>query len=77
MLAVDHLLRNSTRAGEPAAEAFAVARDVEEIIAVGMNCIDPADADALVCMASQTTGKPVVVYPNSGERLGFSCPCLE
>jgi len=57
-----------TRAGEPAAEAFAVARDVEEIIAVGINCIDPADADALVCMASQTTGKPVVVYPNSGER---------
>ena len=57
-----------TRAGEPAAEAFALARDVEEIIAVGINCIDPADADALVCMASQATGKPVVVYPNSGER---------
>jgi homocysteine S-methyltransferase len=57
-----------TRAGEPAAEAFALARDVEEIIAVGINCIDPADADALVGMASQATGKPVVVYPNSGER---------
>jgi len=57
-----------TRAGEPAAEAFALARDVEEIIAVGINCIDPSDADALVCMARQATGKPVVVYPNSGER---------
>jgi homocysteine S-methyltransferase len=57
-----------TRAGEPAAEAFALARDVEEIIAVGINCIDPADAYALVSMASQTTGKPVVIYPNSGER---------
>ena len=57
-----------TRSGEPAAEAFALARDVEEIIAVGINCIDPADADALVCMASQASGKPVVVYPNSGER---------
>jgi homocysteine S-methyltransferase len=56
-----------TRAGEPAAEAFSLARDVEEIVAVGVNCIDPADAYALVCMASQTTGKPVVVYPNSGE----------
>jgi len=22
----------------------------------------------LICMASQATGKPVVVYPNSGER---------
>jgi homocysteine S-methyltransferase len=57
-----------TRAGEPAAEAFTLARDVEEIIAVGINCIDPDDAYALVCTASQATGKSVVVYPNSGER---------
>jgi homocysteine S-methyltransferase len=57
-----------TRAGEPAAEAFALARDVDEIIAVGANCIDPADAYALVRIASQTAGKPVVIYPNSGER---------
>ena len=59
---------DQTRAGEPAAEAFTLARDVEEIIAVGINCLDPADAYALVCTASQATGKPVVVYPNSGER---------
>ena len=57
-----------TRAGEPAAEAFSLARDVEEIIAVGVNCIDPADAYALVRIASESSGKPVVVYPNSGER---------
>ena len=57
-----------TRAGEPAEEAFALARDVAEIIAVGVNCIDPADAYGLVQTASRTTGKPVVIYPNSGER---------
>jgi homocysteine S-methyltransferase len=57
-----------TRAGEPAAEAFALTHDVDEIIAVGVNCIDPADAHALVRCAGETTGKPVVVYPNSGER---------
>jgi homocysteine S-methyltransferase len=57
-----------TRAGEPAAEAFSLARDVEEIVAVGVNCIDPADACALVRSASESTGKPVVAYPNSGER---------
>lgn len=57
-----------TRAGEPAAEAFALARDVDEIIAVGVNCIDPADAYPLVRSASQSAAKPVVVYPNSGER---------
>jgi homocysteine S-methyltransferase len=57
-----------TRAGEPAAEAFSLAREIEEIIAVGINCIDPDDAYALICMAAQAAGKPVVVYPNSGER---------
>jgi homocysteine S-methyltransferase len=57
-----------TRAGEPAAEAFSLARDVEEIVAVGVNCIDPADASSLVRSASESSGKSVVVYPNSGER---------
>jgi homocysteine S-methyltransferase len=57
-----------TRAGEPVAEAFSLARDVEEIVAVGVNCIDPADGYPLVRIASESSGKPVVVYPNSGER---------
>jgi homocysteine S-methyltransferase len=57
-----------TRAGEPAAEAFSLARDVEEIVAVGVNCIDPTDAYPLVRSARESTGKPVVAYPNSGER---------
>ena len=57
-----------TRAGEPVTEAFALTRDVEEIIAVGVNCIDPAKACALVRIAGESTGKPVVVYPNGGEQ---------
>ena len=57
-----------TRAGEPATEVFSLARDVEEIVAVGVNCIGPADAYPLVCSASESSGKPVVVYPNSGEH---------
>jgi homocysteine S-methyltransferase len=57
-----------TRAGEPAVEAFSLAREVDEIVAVGVNCIDPADAYTLVQSARESTGKPVVVYPNSGER---------
>jgi homocysteine S-methyltransferase len=58
---------NRTRAREPAAEAFSLARDVDEIIAVGVNCIDPSDAYSLVRSASESS-KPVVVYPNGGER---------
>ena len=57
-----------TRAGERAVEAFSLARGVDEIVAVGVNCIDPADAYILVQSARESTGKPVVVYPNSGER---------
>ncbi|WP_367039424.1 homocysteine S-methyltransferase [Streptomyces sp. Je 1-332] len=56
-----------TRAGQPLAEAFALAADADEILAVGVNCCDPQDADAAVRLAARITGKPVVVYPNSGE----------
>ena len=56
-----------TRAGQPLAEAFALAADVDEVIAVGVNCCAPQDVLAAVEIASAVTGKPVVVYPNSGE----------
>ncbi|MGZ2358648.1 homocysteine S-methyltransferase [Streptomyces sp. 372A] len=57
-----------TRAGQPLAEAFALARAHDEVIAVGVNCCDPADAEAAARAAVRATGKPAVVYPNSGER---------
>jgi homocysteine S-methyltransferase len=58
----------TTRAGQPLADAFAVAADVPEIVAVGVNCCAPDDVLAAVEMASEATGKPVIVYPNSGEQ---------
>ncbi|MFF3285757.1 homocysteine S-methyltransferase [Streptomyces sp. NPDC003023] len=57
-----------TRAGQDAAEAFGLAAGRDEVIAVGVNCCDPREAGAAVALASRVTGKPVVVYPNSGER---------
>ena len=56
-----------TRRGERAAEAFATARDSAEVVAVGVNCLDPADVLPAVREAARVAGKPVVVYPNSGE----------
>jgi homocysteine S-methyltransferase len=56
-----------TRRDEPAAEAFAMARDVDAVVAVGVNCVDPRGAEAAVRLAAEVGGKPVVVYPNSGE----------
>lgn len=55
-----------TRAGQPLAEAFAVA-DVPEIVAVGVNCCAPADVLPAIQVAREVTDKPVIVYPNSGE----------
>ncbi|MER8011289.1 homocysteine S-methyltransferase [Streptomyces sp. NPDC094149] len=56
-----------TRAGQPLEEAFALAADVDEVVAVGVNCCAPQDVDGAVRIAARVTGKPVVVYPNSGE----------
>jgi homocysteine S-methyltransferase len=57
-----------TRAGESAGDVFAMAADIEQVIAVGVNCVDSVQAGDLVALAVQSSGKPAVVYPNSGER---------
>ncbi|MET8692401.1 homocysteine S-methyltransferase [Streptomyces bauhiniae] len=56
-----------TRAGQPLEEAFALAADAEEIIAVGVNCCAPEDVPRAVETAARVSGKPAVAYPNSGE----------
>jgi homocysteine S-methyltransferase len=56
-----------TRRGERADEVFAMAAGMPEIVAVGVNCTDPAGV-LLAVLAAASGGKPVVVYPNSGER---------
>jgi homocysteine S-methyltransferase len=57
----------TTRAGQPLAEAFAVVADVPGIVAVGVNCCSPAEVLPAIETARAVTGKPVIVYPNSGE----------
>ncbi|MFI0938066.1 homocysteine S-methyltransferase [Streptomyces sp. NPDC021020] len=57
-----------TRAGQPLAEAFALAAGRDEVVAVGVNCCAPQDVLAAVELAVAVTGKPAVAYPNSGER---------
>jgi homocysteine S-methyltransferase len=57
-----------TRRGEPLADVLTMARDVDAVIAVGVNCTDPAGVPAAVQVAAAASGKPVVAYPNSGEQ---------
>ena len=56
-----------TRRGEPASDVFAMTEGVDAVIAVGVNCTDPAGVGPVVEVAARH-GKPIVVYPNSGER---------
>ncbi|MCZ7416052.1 MULTISPECIES: homocysteine S-methyltransferase [unclassified Streptomyces] len=62
------VLGERTRGGQLLPEAFAVAAGADQVIAVGANCCAPSDAGFAVAAAAEATGKPVVVYPNSGER---------
>ncbi|MFB7784383.1 homocysteine S-methyltransferase [Streptomyces vinaceus] len=55
-----------TRAGQPLAEAFALAAEAPEVIAVGVNCCDPADVLPALEAAASVTSKPLVAYPNDG-----------
>jgi len=57
---------STTRAGEPLADAFAIAATARNVIAIGVNCSTATDVTAAVPMAA-VHGLPVVVYPNSGE----------
>jgi homocysteine S-methyltransferase len=57
-----------TRAGEPADEAFRMARDCASVVAVGVNCLPPAEVAGLVAAATRHSAKPAVAYPNRGER---------
>ena len=58
----------TTRAGQPLRDAFAVAAEVPRIVAVGVNCCAPDDVLPAIAIARSVTAKPVIVYPNSGER---------
>ncbi|WP_448612935.1 homocysteine S-methyltransferase [Modestobacter sp. URMC 112] len=55
-----------TRRGEPLSDVLAMTTDVAAVVAVGVNCTDPASVVPAV-RAAAATGSPVAAYPNSGE----------
>jgi homocysteine S-methyltransferase len=54
--------------GQPAADAIAAVAGHSQVAAVGFNCVAPSLAEELLAAAARVTAKPLVVYPNSGER---------
>ncbi|MEU9407645.1 homocysteine S-methyltransferase [Streptomyces sp. NPDC048281] len=53
----------TTSAGQPLAEAFALARSSDAVLATGVNCAPAADTAAALAL---NTALPGVVYPNGG-----------
>lgn len=53
--------------GERLAECAAQLDAIPQIVAIGVNCTAPRHIPALIAALRTATGKPIVVYPNSGE----------
>lgn len=57
-----------TSHGERLVECARLADGIANVIAVGVNCVKPEVVAAAIRALKAGTGKPIVVYPNSGER---------
>lgn len=56
------------RDGTPIGEVAALANGTPGVLAVGVNCTEPAHITPLIERMRRMTDLPLVVYPNSGER---------
>ena len=57
-----------TAAGEPLREAAAMLDRQPQVVAIGVNCVPPHIVTECVAELRRGTAKPIVAYPNSGER---------
>lgn len=53
-------------AGQTLAEAVAIAVTSPSLVAVGINCVDPALVDAAIAEIRTVTDLPIVIYANGG-----------
>lgn len=61
--------------GEAFADCVALANQSEQIVAVGVNCTPPRFVESLLRIGAQATHKPLLAYPNSGERWDATTHC--
>ena len=54
--------------GEPLAACARALAPFEQVLSVGVNCTAPQFIESLVGELAHASGKPVAVYPNSGEQ---------
>jgi homocysteine S-methyltransferase len=68
---------SSTSAGDTIAECARILDAERQVVAMGINCVDPVHVSGLVRTIADTTDKPIVVYPNSGEVWNAAARCWE
>jgi homocysteine S-methyltransferase len=66
-----------TSAGDAIAECARCLDAEPQVVAVGINCVDPALVTSLVRAMAATTDKPIIAYPNSGEVWNAAGRCWE
>ena len=54
--------------GTPLIEVIEYLNSIEQIVSVGINCIALEKVTPALEVLSELTGKPLIVYPNSGEQ---------
>ncbi len=54
--------------GEMLADCVRLAQSSDQVVAVGVNCTPPEYVDGLLRSAREVTDKPLLAYPNSGEK---------
>lgn len=67
----------STSAGDAIAECARTLHAEPQVVAMGINCVDPALVAPLVRTMASATDKPIVLYPNSGEVWNATTRCWE
>jgi homocysteine S-methyltransferase len=67
----------STSAGDAIADCARVLHAEPQVVAMGINCVDPALVTPLVRAMASATDKPIVLYPNSGEVWSAATRCWE
>lgn len=61
--------------GELLSDCVKLANNKDQIIAVGINCTPPTYMESLIKAAKSATTKPIIIYPNSGEKWDAANHC--
>ncbi len=61
--------------GTPITQCVEPLDSMPQVVAVGVNCTAPSHINGLVKAIRSVTGKPIVVYPNSGETYDAERKC--